>query len=600
MKEKPKYNMWQNTCFLFRWTWRHCKSLFALNVAGVCTYIFRRLLELFIAPSVVKQLETHAALPNLIATILSFTLAMVIISWINSFAKRESQVAQGILNLKIGDAINQKACRISYPETQDPKTIKLLENAFSATKGVFRNVWDILKGIAINIAGIIIYCVFLIRLEWWIPVIIVLASVVGFYFNRHLNEWDFRHREERARYYTRMNYIVKKSEGFELAKDIRIFGLHDWLKDIYQDARNRLKAFLHKKGRNDIWSNIFQIVFDLARNAIAYIVLIRMCLEDGMAASEFLLYFSAISGFSEWITGVFRHLAMYHEKSLKMSSVQEYLNKEEQFQFASGKSVTDVVNWELELTNVSFRYPGSDTCILKNFNLTIRAGEKLSIVGLNGAGKTTLIKLLCGFYDPTEGCVRLNGTDIREFDRQSYYRIFSAVFQDYSLLDLTIAETVAQTCEEIDIARVHNCLEKASILEWVNTLPQGIETHIGKNVYDDGIHLSGGQIQRLLLARALYKNGSILILDEPTSALDPIAEHKIYCTYNDLTHHKTAIFISHRLASTRFCDRIIFLEKGQIKEEGTHESLIQKNGAYAQLFAVQSQYYQEEGDLIEK
>ncbi len=597
MKDKPKYNMWQNTCFLFRYTWKHCKSLFVLNAAAVCLYIFRRLLGLYIAPSVIGQLESHAALPTLIATILGFTVALMIAAWVDSFVKRESYVAQRILNLKIRDITNQKACRISYPETQNPKTIKLLENA---QQGVFQNAWDILKGVVINIVGIIIYCTFLIRLEWWISVIIILASVAGFYFNRHLNKWDYQHREERAAYYTRMNYIVRKSEGFEIAKDIRIFGLQSWLHDIYWDARSLLKAFLEKKGRHDIWSNIYQITFDLARNAIAYFVLIRMCLIEGMTASEFLLYFSAISGFSEWITGVFRHLSMYHEKSLKMSCVQEYLNIEEQFQFESGKPVPNTGKWELELTNVSFRYPGSETYIIKDFNLTIRDGEKLSIVGLNGAGKTTLIKLLCGFYDPTEGSVRLNGTDIREFDRRSYYRIFSAVFQDYSLLDLTIAETVAQTCDEIDISRVHDCLDKAGISDWVGTLPQGLQTHIGKNVYDDGIQLSGGQIQRLLLARALYKNGGVLVLDEPTSALDPIAEHKIYCTYNELTRHKTAIFISHRLASTRFCDRIIFLENGQIKEEGTHESLMLKNGAYAQLFAVQSQYYQEGDDAIEK
>lgn len=599
MKEKPKYNMWQNTAFLFRCTHRYSKSLFLLNFCYFLLYIIRKLLELFVAPSIVGQLEQHAALSNLVAMILTLTLAKLIISWIDILIKRERYVADGLLDQKVGDAINYKACTISYPETQDPQTVKLLENALVITKGGCQNAWKSLTGIAINIAGFILYCLFLVRLAWWIPIVIIAAAVGGYYFNRHLNKWDYAHREERAGYYTRMNYVISKCEGFEIAKDIRIFGLESWLKDIYQDARNLLKAFLHKKERHDIWSNIFQIAVDLARNGIAYFVLIRMCLEEGMAVSEFLLYFSAISGFSEWVLGIFFHLSIYHASCLKLSSVQEYLNKEEQFQFGSGKPIPSTDKVELRLESVSFRYPGSEAYILKNFNLTIHNGEKLSIVGLNGAGKTTLIKLLCGMYDPTEGRVLLNGTDIREFDRRDYYRLFSAVFQDYSLLDLTITETVAQKCEGIDLSRVQDCLEKAGILSWANALPQGLQTHVGKNVYEDGIHLSGGQIQRLLLARALYKDGGIFVLDEPTSALDPIAEHKIYCAYNDLTRNKTAIFISHRLASTRFCDRILFLEDGQIKEEGTHESLLRKNGAYAQLFGVQSRYYQEGEDSNE-
>ena len=598
MKEKPKYNMWQNTVFLFRCTWRYSKSLFLLNFVYFFLYIIRKLLELFVAPSIVSRLEQHAALPDLITTILIFTLSTLVVSWMDSFVRIEKNIAGEILDLEVVNAINQKACMISYPETHDPKTVKLMENAFSISDDWCQDAFKSLTGIAINIAGLVLYCLFLVRLAWWIPLIIVVASVAGYYFNRHLNKWDYAHREERAGYYTRMNYIISKSEGFEIAKDIRIFGLENWLKDIYQDARNLLKAFLYKKERHDIWSNIFQIVVDLARNGIAYFVLIRMCLEEGMAVSEFLLYFSAISGFSEWVLGIFFHLSIYHASCLKLSSVQEYLNKEEQFQFESGKPIPSTDMLELQFENVSFRYPGSEEYILENFNLTIHNGEKLSIVGLNGAGKTTLIKLLCGMYDPTEGRVLLNGTDIREFDRRDYYRLFSAVFQDYSLLDLTIGETVAQKCEGIDLSRVQDCLEKAGILSWVNSLPQGLQTHVGKNVYEDGIHLSGGQIQRLLLARALYKDGGIFVLDEPTSALDPIAEHKIYCAYNDLTRNKTAIFISHRLASTRFWDRILFLEDGQIKEEGNHEGLLEKNGAYAQLFAVQSRYYQEgEGNI---
>lgn len=223
------------------------------------------------------------------------------------------------------------------------------------------------------------------------------------------------------------------------------------------------------------------------------------------------------------------------------------------------------------------------------------AGEKLAIVGLNGAGKSTLVKLICGLYDPTEGEVLLNGVDIREYNRQEYYRLFSAVFQQFSVLEVTLAENVAQTDENIDWKRMGDCIEKAGLTDKVESLPQHYETHIGRKVFEDGIELSGGETQRLMLARALYKGGSIIVLDEPTAALDPIAENDIYMKYNEMTEGCTSVYISHRLASTRFCDRIIFLGEGNILEEGTHEELMQKGGNYAELFEVQSKYYKEGG-----
>ena len=189
----------------------------------------------------------------------------------------------------------------------------------------------------------------------------------------------------------------------------------------------------------------------------------------------------------------------------------------------------------------------------------------------------------------------LNGQDIREFDRSAYYRLFSAVFQGFSILDTTIAECVAQTTDHIDRVKVDHCLAQVGLTEAIAKFPQGVDTHFGREVYLDGVQLSGGQTQRLMLARALYKDGPILVLDEPTAALDPIAENDIYQKYSDMTAGKTSVFISHRLASTRFCDRILFIADGGIAEEGTHKELLAKGGAYAELFAVQSRYYQEGG-----
>ena len=330
-----------------------------------------------------------------------------------------------------------------------------------------------------------------------------------------------------------------------------------------------------------------------ARNGIAYVYLIHMALAEGLSVSEFLLYFTAVTGFIEWVMGILQQAEKLHKQSLDISCVREFLEYPEPFCFENGKPIPAADGYELRLEHVSFRYPGAEKDTIRGLDLTVRPGEKLAIVGLNGAGKSTLIRLLCGLFDPTEGRVLLNGADIREFNRREYYGLFSAVFQEFSILDVTVAENIAQTNTQIDYDKVRDCVEKAGLTKTIAELPDGLNTHVGREVYLDGVLFSGGQTQRLMLARALYKDAPILMLDEPTAALDPIAENDIYLKYNSMTAGKTSVFISHRLASTRFCDRIIFIADGRIAEEGTHESLLALGGAYAKLYEVQSRYYQE-------
>ena len=341
--------------------------------------------------------------------------------------------------------------------------------------------------------------------------------------------------------------------------------------------------------------DLVDFMLTILRNGIAYFYLIHLVLSNGLPAAEFLLYFSAVSGFTAWVTGILAGFFELHKFSLELNILRCFLETKEQFKFEDGKTLIPDVNqlYEIELRNVSFRYPGSTEYTLHNINLKITPGEKLAIVGLNGAGKTTLIKLICGYYDPTEGVVLLNSEDIRQYNRRDYYRHFSAVFQNFSILATNFSENITQDTQIVDSRCMEIVLREADLTEKIKTLAQGLSTHLGRNLYEDGVELSGGETQRLMLARAIYKNAPIIVLDEPTAALDAISEHNLYMRYNALTKDRTSIYISHRLASTRFCNRILFLENGVIAEEGTHDSLLNANGKYAELFEIQSQYYRE-------
>jgi len=298
--------------------------------------------------------------------------------------------------------------------------------------------------------------------------------------------------------------------------------------------------------------------------------------------------------------GILSEYAGLQRHSLNFCRLREYYEYPDIFKRDDGESIAPErdKDYSLELRNVTFRYPGADEDTLQDINLTVQPGEKLAIVGLNGAGKTTLVKLLCGFYNPTDGQVLLNGQDIRVYDRRQYYSLFTAVFQEFNIIPISIAENIAQnSADKLDSDRVYECLELANLADKIKTLPDGVNSLLRKEVHDEALELSGGETQRLMLARALYKSAPILILDEPTAALDPIAESKLYEQYNNLSTGRLSIYISHRLASTRFCDRIIFLDGKIIAETGTHDELLEADGKYAELFEIQSKYYREEVEI---
>ena len=599
-KEKPKYGIFQCVSFMVKTAWNHVRSVLWLCIVFAVLTVGINLTQLFMAPMVLQKVESAVSLNELLANIGVFAGILLILNAVLGYV--DENILYGRIDVRsaVISKINHKAYTTSYPNTRDPEVLRLHSEALkncSSNSDAAENIWRTLTKLLINLLGFAIYLCLLADVNFWLMGLVIVTTTIGFFISRYINEWEYRHKEELAKYDKEISYLIGRTESIKLAKDIRIFGLAPWLNDIYTSTRRMVEAFVARRERVYAWTCVVDVALLFVRNGIAYFYLIHRALTEGLTASEFLLYFTAFTGFSSWITGILSEFATLHKESLGLSVILEYIHLPEQFRFEGGVSIPQADSYELKLENVSFRYPGTEKDIIRNMNLTLHPGEKIAVVGLNGAGKTTLVKLLCGFYDPDEGRVLLNGIDIREFNRQEYYDLFSAVFQEMSVLDVTVAEHVAQTVENIDLVKVADCLEKAGLTAKIQKLPSGLQTHVGKIAFMDGVEFSGGEMQRLVLARALYKDGPLLVLDEPTAALDPIAENDIYMKYNEMTKGKTSLFISHRLASTRFCDRILFLQDGVIAEEGTHEQLLANNGGYAELFHVQARYYQEGGEF---
>lgn len=610
--EKPKYGVAKNVIWMCKIAWHHRVRVLLFCVFLAVLEVLLNLTQLYIAPEVIAKVENREPVTQLLMTIGVFTAALFVIQGVKSYVETNTLFSRVDVRCVIIGMISQKAMATSFSNTLKNDYNRLRAKSTMATEGnaqATEHIWETLTKLLQNIGGLIVYLTILLRVNGILLAIVAATCVVSFLASVRADNWTYAHRDEEEKYFQKKYYLRSTAESIEFAKDIRIFGLQPWLNEVLDHMHNLYLDWRLRAERVSMLADLTAAVMTIARNAIAYVYLINLTFREGLSVSEFLLYFTAVSTFTSWIMGILKEAAVLHRESQDISRVREYLEYPEDFKFEDGESVPEADGYEIALEHVSYRYPGADADTIHEMNLKVHPGEKLAIVGLNGAGKTTLVKLMCGLLDPTEGRVLLNGKDIRELNRRAVYELFSAVFQEFSVLDVTVAENIAQVSEDgasslkasqvatpekcIDYDRLADCIEKAGLTETVAKLPKGVHTHVGRKVYLDGVLFSGGQTQRLMLARALYKDGPILLLDEPTAALDPIAENDIYEKYSEMTHGKTSLFISHRLASTRFCDRIIFVADGGIKEEGTHECLLAAGGVYAELFEVQSRYYQE-------
>ena len=595
---KPKYNMLQNSFYMIRRAWRDCKDVLVIAMGVILCGVAANLLNLFVVPAVLEAVERGGSPGELVQMILGFTVSLILVHALTAYLDTNTLFGQVHVRSGLCMDIHVAFCRTSFPHTEDPEYLKMCDKAFdcmSSNQKPGEAIWKTLTDLMTNLISFTVYLLLLAKVGVGIVALSGALAAVSYFAGERIRSWRYRHREEEAEILHKRYYTQTCASNTALAKDIRIFGIGPWLRELFEKYERLYFDFCVKREKVEMWADVLDILLEFLRNGAAYGWLITLALRGELSPAEFVLYFQAVSGFTEWVTGLLRAFGTLHRQSMELSAAREFLEMPEPFRFEDGQSLTAKSGhmYELELRDVSFRYPGAEKDTISHLNLKIHPGEKLAVVGRNGAGKTTLIKLLCGFYDPTEGQVLLDGEDIRQYNRRDYYKLFSAVFQNFSTLAGTIGENVAQAAGEIDKERMWDCLERAGLAEKIHSLPKEEDAYLGRTVYLDGQNLSGGEMQKLMLARALYKNAPVVVLDEPTAALDPIAESNLYQKYNELTQHCTSVYISHRLASTRFCDRVLLLEDGGIAEEGTHDELLDLGGRYAQMFAIQSKYYQE-------
>ena len=599
--DRCRYSLVRNILYCLDNTARCYFPLLCWCVLAILIHVLIPILKIYLPKVVIEIVTAKHSFRELVTTVLVFMGSIAILSGADKFLAKYIYMQKYNMNTFYLKRMALKGLTTDYTNQEDGIFRKLQTESFMCCNGNYSplsNIYEVLIELFTGILGLSVFWAILVQLNWGIIVFLILTTITSYFLNQKIIQWTAANNQERIGYQQRINYINGIAGDIRSAKDIRLYRMAVWFSDIYKSNMEGLAGWYKRLTGKLFGTAIYDSGLALVRESAVYLYLLYLIWNKRISVADFILYFGVVTGFSAWLSDIFSRISTLNQMNQKINYYRSYLEYPETFGRGNGgESPADDGPKVIELKNVSYRYKGAQQDALHNINLTIAPGEHIAVVGLNGAGKTTLVKLLCGLIDPTEGQVFYDGIDIRRYDRTQYYRLFSAVFAQYSIMPVTIEEIVSETLpENIDHGKVRSCLITAGLWDKVRQLPQGVKSQFGRTIYDDGIEFSGGEIQKLLLARALYKCAPVMLLDEPTAALDPIAESTLYEDYNKISAEKTTVFISHRLASTSFCDRILMLENGAVCEEGTHEELLDLHGKYHILFEMQAKYYREKAD----
>ncbi|QSX04746.1 ABC transporter ATP-binding protein [Sedimentibacter sp. zth1] len=532
---------------------------------------------------------------NVIYIVSGYFIAAGLFGFLKTILQDYSYPKITYLRINLLRDLFDKVVSMDYKYIEDAKFFEENDRAMSACSGNTNGlelVYHKLFETPASILAILTLIIFIGRLNVFILLGLFLNVFVLIFVRRKIQSYTYKRKADLAHSQRRMNYYYKTTHDFAFGKDIRVYNFKDRIIKNYDEEINGFVRINKMIKNREFFLGFLSLISLLISDALVYGILIYKTAK-GFPIEDFTMYLVAITSLSAMLKVLVEDVtAVYNEG--------QYANDFHMFMDGDlgekGGDVKAMVNetLEIEFRNVSFKYPKTDIYIFENLNFTIHKGEKLAIVGINGAGKTTLVKLMTGLFDVTDGEILINGINIKKYSKKALFSMFSVVFQDVNILPFTLKENVACTSENIDEDKVLNALAKVGLKEKTLSYKKGLDQMLSKIIDEDGTDLSGGEKQKLSIARALYKNANMVIMDEPTAALDALAEAEIYENFSELIHGKTALYISHRLASTKFCDKIAMFDSKCLIEYGNHEELMNKKGKYYEMFTVQGKYYQKE------
>jgi ATP-binding cassette subfamily B protein len=591
--ERGVIMLFRNIRYVCKLYFRSTRSIFVYLLISMAALLLTPVLSVYLPKVVVQAVTEGWAFERLVLWVGALVVSIALLNIVSTFSNLKYDEKASMGRLEIGLMLQNVMMDCPYVLTEDPVWQTKIEEAgnyiFSdgRSRGVAGMIYS-LQNFTVSMMGVFTFSAILGILHPAVLVILVFTCLVPGLITNRLNRYGFEQRENWLPYDKQINYIYHNVTAAKAGKEVRLYRAGIFFLGQMEEAIRLRLIWARKIIRRYLGADGVATLMLVLQNGFSLGWIAYEIIRGRISVAEFTFYSGAVIQFTQFMNRFVQSYGIVKQCSLDVGMVREALEYLPEDKGSTVHNLSDYPAPEIRFEHVTFSYPGSTEPVLKDINFCVRPGEKVALVGANGAGKTTLVKLLCGLYQPAEGRILIDGIPTSEIEEGKLFGMFSAVFQDMLVLPFSVLDNVAVT-GTADVERVRGCLEKAGLSGRFPDLNQPLV----KGIQDGGENLSGGEEQKLLLARALYKEAPVLVLDEPTAALDPLAESELYGKYNQFTHKKTSFFISHRLASTGFCDRILLLGEGRILEQGSHRELLDLGGQYAHMFHEQSKYYEE-------